>query len=132
MEVGWGSRIKVMAKKESNKRDQYTVVLEDLRSQFKFFCEALTVVRDEGRANFLKLSRHIIKVEERVAKVEERIAKIDENVLKIEERLVKSESDMEIVKSELAIIRHNQITRSEFQLLETRARRLENLSITHH
>ncbi|MBI2097463.1 MAG: hypothetical protein HYT46_00805 [Candidatus Vogelbacteria bacterium] len=40
-------------------------------------------------------------------------------------RFDKVELDLELIKSELALIRHNQVTRDEFKLLETRVSRLE-------
>ena len=38
--------------KKEEKRDQYTVVLEDLRSQFKVFGEDLSSVRKKGDDTF--------------------------------------------------------------------------------
>ena len=77
-------------------KDQYTVVLEDLRSQFKVFGEGLMVV--DGKVD--------------------RIAK----------KVGQLEADMQIVKDELALIRHNQVTRDEFKLLQVRVLRLEKLA----
>jgi hypothetical protein len=77
-------------------KDQYTVVLEDLRSQFKGFGEGLKIVD----------------------------AKVDRVVKKVDQL----EVDMQMVKDELALIRHNQVTRDEFKLLETRVQRLEKLA----
>mgnify|MGYP001605078573 FL=1 len=86
----------------SSKRDQYTVVLESLHSDFKVFGESLSLVRDEVKENTGKLE-------------------------KIDGRLLIVETDLEIIKNELAIIRHNQVTRDEFKLLETRVHRLEKV-----
>ena len=93
-----------MAKKDSSKnkpddkggyrsteRDQFTVVLEDIRSQFRVFGEGLSYVSDT-------LDKHITHVA----------------------------TELEFVKEQLSIIRHNQVTRDEFQLLETRVARLEH------
>ncbi|MBU2633603.1 hypothetical protein KJ751_03850 [Patescibacteria group bacterium] len=80
-------------KKNSPSRDEYTVVLEDLRSQFGVFGEGLGYVSD----------------------------KMDE----VNSRLANVETELEFVKNELGIIRHNQVTRDEFRLLETRVVRLE-------
>jgi len=98
----------------SSKRDQYTVVLEDIHSQNKVFGEALSLVRDEVKDNTRKLE----KVDERLFGVEGRLSDIDT-------RLSGVETDLEVIKNELAIIRHNQVTRDEFKLLETRVSRLE-------
>lgn len=86
--------VKSNEKNKTETRDQYTVVLEDLRSDFKVFGESLDFVKD-------KVSR-------------------------IDERLIKVESDLEILKAEVALIRHNQVTRDEFKLLESRVLHLEN------
>lgn len=74
-------------------RGQYTIVLEDLRSNFKAFGENLAFVRE-------KISRIDVKSE-------------------------RAETDMAILKTEVALIRHNQITRDEFKLLESRVSFLE-------
>lgn len=81
-------------------RDQYTVVLEGIRSDFKVFGEALSVVRREVEGHSKILLSHDSKFD-------------------------KLESDMQIVKGELALIRHNQVTRDEFKLLQDRVLRLE-------
>lgn len=98
---------------QSSERAQFTVVLEDIRSQFKVFGEGLAGLREH--------------TDHRFDRIEERLLRIEERLARVEERLLKLEADMEIMKSELAVIRHNQITRSEFQLLETRVKRLERL-----
>ena len=85
--------------KTSNK-DQYTVVLEDLSSNFKVFGENLGFVRGK-------------------------VDRIDEKIDKIDSRLEIVESDLTLLKGEVALIRHNQITRDEFKLLESRVLRLE-------
>lgn len=81
--------------KNNQTRDEYTVVLEDIRSQFGVFGEVLGDVKEI-------VSEHTTRLE---------------NV----------ENDMGIVKKELSIIRHNQITRDEFKLLETHVDRLEQI-----
>lgn len=88
--------------KSSSRRDQYTVVLESLRSDFKVFGEALSAVRDEVKDNSAKL-------------------------LRIEAEIINLRTDLEMVKAELAIIRHGMITRDEFKFLETRVNRLEKV-----
>ncbi len=76
----------------STKRDQYTVVLEDIRSQFRVFGEGLSYVSNT-----------------------------------LDEHIKQSQTELEFVKEQLSIIRHNQVTRDEFHLLETRVARLEHL-----
>jgi uncharacterized protein (DUF2164 family) len=102
-----------MVKKQTKKpekhtsRDQYTIVLEDLRSQFGVFGESLEYVSD--------------KVDEISDKVDKNSSHLDN----IGIRLINVETELEFVKNELGIIRHNQVTRDEFRLLETRVARLE-------
>jgi tetrahydromethanopterin S-methyltransferase subunit G len=87
-------------KEESKTRDQYTVVLEGLRSDFKVFGEDLSLVRDK-------------------------VDKIDKKADKIDVRLERVEGDLTLLKGEVALIRHNQVTRDEFKFLESRVSRLE-------
>lgn len=90
----------------SRKKDQYTV-LEDLRGQFRIFGEGLEHVSDT-------LDKHTVQLQ-----------RITERLVHAEARLASIEAELEFVKEQLAIIRHNQITRDEFRLLETRVARLE-------
>ena len=94
-------------KKQSGQKDAYTIELEHIHSDFGVFGESLDLIRDEVKNHTHGLS------------------KIDERLTNIDERLMNMEADLEFVKSELGIIRHNQITRDEFKLLETRVARLE-------
>jgi len=107
----------MVSSKKQNKtsnRDQYTVVLEGLRSDFKVFGEALGLV-DNKVDNVIK----------RVNGIDLRLDGIDGRLDKIDGRLSKVESSLEILKGEVALIRHNQVTRDEFKLLESRVLRLE-------
>ena len=92
----------------STKRDQYTVVLEDIRSQFRVFGEGLSYVSDT-------LDKHT--------------EILDEHTKILDEHTKQSQQfqiEFEFVKEQLSIIRHNQVTRDEFHLLETRVARLEH------
>ena len=86
--------------KENKIRDQYTVVLEDLKSNFKVFGENLGFVRGK-------------------------VEGLDKKADHIDMRLERVEADLTLLKGEVALIRHNQITRDEFKLLESRVLRLE-------
>lgn len=103
--------MKKMVKKSTIKkveqRDQYTVVLEDLRSNFKAFGENLSIVRDK------------------VEHIDLRLARVEEEVLGLRLRLGNIETSNEEMKTELGLIRHNQVTRDELKYLETRVLRLE-------
>ena len=113
---------------QSSRRDQYTVVLEDLRSQFKVFGESLDSVRDMVAIN----SERMVKLEIDLTQVKIELTEVKSELAEVKLELVELKSDSEIMKSELAIIRHNQITRDEFKLLETRVSRLEKVSSGHH
>ena len=85
------------------------VVLESLHSDFKVFGESLSLVRGEVKSNTQKLE------------------KVNNQLSVVHTRLDNMETDLEVIKNELAIIRHNQVTRDEFRLLETRVSRLEKV-----
>jgi hypothetical protein len=74
-------------------------------------------------------ARHVIAVIEdfqsHMQGVAEGVIALNEKVDKLDRRLGKAEQDMEIVKGELSIIRHHQVTRDEFKLLESRVLKLE-------
>ena len=113
---------------QSSRRDQYTAVLEDLRSHFKVFKESLDSVRDMVAIN----SERMVKLEIDLTQVKIELTEMKSELAEVKLELVELKSDSEIMKSELAIIRHNQITRDEFKLLETRVNRLEKVSSGHH
>ncbi|TSD03372.1 MAG: hypothetical protein Athens071416_53 [Parcubacteria group bacterium Athens0714_16] len=112
---------KKIIKKESTQnhhsRDEYTVVLEDIRSQFKVFGEVLGDVKEI-------VTEHTARLEN----VENRLGGVENQLGGVENRLENVENDMGTVKKELSIIRHNQITRDEFKLLKTRVDRLEHIT----
>lgn len=108
--------LKKKAAKKRSKRNQYTVVLEDLRSQFRVFGEGLGFVSDKLDSHTRRFDGIDIKLRE---------LKIELTVIK--ERLTRAETASEFVKDQLSIIRHNQVTRDEFKLLETRVARLEKI-----
>ena len=91
-------------------RDQYTVVLEDLRSQFKVFGESLGAVRETSNSTF------------------EVIGEMKEDVETLKEDVSTLKEDMQEVKEELHIIRNElkeKVGRDEFTALESRVKRLE-------
>jgi len=87
-------------KKQSSRKDAYTIVLEDIRSDFRIFGESLSFVRNEVKEHTRILAEH-------------------------SKMLAILKEDIEILKAEVALIRHNQVTRDEFKFLETRISRLE-------
>ena len=103
--------------KSEENRDQYTVVLEDLRSQFKVFGEGLEAVRKRGDETF-----------EAVGELKEDVAVLKEDVAVLKEDVTVLKEDMQEVKEELHLI-HNElkekVSRDEFLALEHRVSRLE-------
>ena len=87
-------------KKQSSRKDAYTIVLEDIRDNFRAFGESLSFIRDEVKEHTKILAEH-------------------------SKMLAILKEDIEILKAEVALIRHNQVTRDEFKFLETRVSRLE-------
>ncbi len=81
----------------STKRDQYTVVLEGIRSDNKIFGENLQFVRDS-------------------------VASLD---TKVDLRFTKVDEQLEFFKTELALIRHRLVNPEEIHLLELRIAALE-------
>jgi predicted nucleic acid-binding Zn-ribbon protein len=96
--------------KSEENRDQYTVVLEDLRSQFKVFGEGLQAVRKKGDETF------------------EAVGELKEDVAVLKEDVTVLKQDMQEVKEELHLIRNElkeKVSRDEFLALEHRVSRLE-------
>src|SRR3989344_5949269 len=120
----------------STERDQFTVVLEDIRSQFRVFGEGLsyvsdtldkhTEILDDHTKQFKQIRSDITEVKERLTNVEIRLTNVETDVGEIKIRLTHVETELEFVKEQLSIIRHNQVKRDDFQLLETRVARLEH------
>jgi len=126
-------------------RDGYTVVLEDIRSQFKVFGEVLGDVKEivsghtirldnvENRLDNVENDMGIVKnklenVENDMGIVKNKLENVENDMGIVKNKLENVENDMGIVKKELSIVRHNQITRDEFKLLETRVDRLERIT----
>ncbi|HEY4479086.1 MAG TPA: hypothetical protein VI981_01895 [Candidatus Paceibacterota bacterium] len=110
-----------MREKKSSKRDQYTIVLEDVRSDFKLFGEELQAVRGSVE----RLDGKVDQLDGKIDRLDGKVDQLDGKVDRIEGRVVRLEENIEFVKGELTVIRHNQVTRDEFKLLETRVLRLE-------
>ncbi len=91
--------VKTVAKKrESTPRDQYTVVLEDLRSNFRAFGENLSIVRDR-----------VEQVDNRVGNVEKKLDSHTTMIARVME-------DVEEIKSGM----REKVDRIEFAKLEKR------------
>lgn len=128
--IGYGI-IRTMKKGNNKKietRDQYTVVLEDLRSNFKVFGEGLSLLNNkvdkmDGRLD--GIDGRLDGMDGRLDGIDDRLDGIDGRLDGMDGRLGRVESDLAILKGEVALIRHNQVTRDEFKLLESRVLNLE-------
>jgi len=102
-------------------RDQYTVVLEDLRSSFKVFGEGLSFISD-------KLDEHtkqLAVMDARLERLQIELGIVKEELAAMDARLERLQIELGIVREELSAIRQDQVTRDEFKLLKTRVARLE-------
>ncbi|MFA6193660.1 MAG: hypothetical protein WC726_02235 [Parcubacteria group bacterium] len=89
---------------DSRKKDQYTIVLEDLRSQFKVFGESLDGFRKETR---------------------ERLDKIEKNQEVTLEYLYRIDEEISDIKKELKKFDESRIDKSEFESLKTKIQEIE-------
>lgn len=95
---------KKSTKYELNKKDQQTVVLENINDKLGVMKEGLSTLDN--------------KVETGFSNIETRFSGLETDINKIL-------TDVSIIKSEVALIRHNQVTRDEFKFLESRVIALE-------
>lgn len=114
----------------STNRDQYTVVLESIKSENRAVTELVMHLHDKFDtylADFehLKASVELLRASVELLKASVELLKADVECLRADVENLKA--DVELIKGEVALIRHNQITRDEFKLLETRVMRLEQL-----
>lgn len=82
---------------KQERRDQYTVVLEDIRLQVKGVAEAVAMNNEKMERGFKETDTSIGKLNEQ----------------------------MRLMRTEISLIRHSQITRDEFKALENRVFILE-------
>jgi archaellum component FlaC len=88
-------------------RQAFTVVLEDLRSQFKVFGEALSGVDARVRSMDARLGaveNRLGAVENRLGAVENRLGNVENRLGNVENRLGNVENDMGLVKA--ALVEH--------------------------
>ncbi|HBE89753.1 MAG: hypothetical protein A3E37_02505 [Candidatus Andersenbacteria bacterium RIFCSPHIGHO2_12_FULL_46_9] len=100
--------------KTTKKRDEYTVVLEDIRDNFRAFGEALQLVIDK-----------VQQIEALQQGTENKLQKIEASQHGTETRLEKIETSVDVIKTEVRLIRRDQVSRDEFDLLEKRVSRIE-------
>jgi predicted nuclease with TOPRIM domain len=98
-------------KMKSAKKDRYTVVLEQLNSQFKVFGENLAGFRSE--------------VKKRLDKLEENQEVTLEYLFKIDDRLNEIERELRDIKAELEKIDESKIDKRKFQFLKKKVQEIE-------
>ena len=103
----------------STKRDQYTVVLEDLRSHFKAFGENLDFVRSDVKGIKETVGAHNDKLDSHTQKLDSHTQKLDSHTQKLDshtQMIARIMEDVEEIKSGM----REKIDRSEFVKLEKR------------
>jgi septation ring formation regulator EzrA len=95
-------------KKKATKPDTFTarevtVLLEDIRGQFKLFSEKLTAMDDKLDSTMGMVAKNredFTMLDLKVTGVKGKITDIEEELIKINGKLAKIEDDLRIVKSE--------------------------------
>ncbi len=113
---------KKTSKYDLSERDQFTVVLEDLRSQFQVFGEALSAIDEKNERHFDDINDKFVSIEQQFRNVDMRFNQADKQFNRIDEKL-------EIFKTELALIRHQLVNPEEIRMLESRISILEKKMI---
>ena len=91
-----------MKKKVSPKKDQYTVVLEDVRSHLKAIGEGQQITnRRLGslEGSLVNVEKKLVLVESRLGAVEGRLGEVEERLGTVEERLEDVEDGLDQVKN---------------------------------
>ncbi|MDD3487469.1 MAG: hypothetical protein PHF35_03790 [Candidatus Moranbacteria bacterium] len=95
----------------ASRRDQYTVVLEQLNSQFKAFGENLAGLRG--------------KFEKFETRTEENFDIIKNYLFAISDRLDKIETDLKSIKAEMSQIDESEVDKKDFEFLKNKVLELE-------
>ncbi len=83
---------------------QFSVVVEDMRSQFKVFGEALDVLRAEVAAGFEQVASGFKQVHHRFEQVHHRFEQVDRRFDQIDHRFQRVDQEIGLVKA--AVIEH--------------------------
>jgi chromosome segregation ATPase len=129
--------------KENKTRDQYTVVLEDLRSNFKAFGESLDFVRNDVSS----LNKKVDRMDMRLERVEGDVVLLGNNVNSLKNNVNSLKNNVNSLKNNgnslnqkleridkrLEKIERGNVfpTKDEFKLLDSRILHLEKLA-THN
>ena len=112
---------KKASSKNTEKKDQYTVVLENLRSDFKVFDEALMGMNKKMDAGFKRIDERLDNHDKKFIKIANRFDDIDDRFDSHSEMLAKIMVDVTEIKGDLK----QKVDRKEFAGLERRTLRLE-------
>lgn len=115
---------KVSKSKKSDKndtRDQFTVVLEDLRSQFKVFGEGLLGLNEKVYKGFKRMDDKFDEVDIRFIEVNTRLDDHSKILDSHSEMIAQIMMDVTEIKNDLK----QKVNRSEFEKLEKRVLMLE-------
>lgn len=82
-------------------------------------------VIEDFQSHMQGVAEGVIALNEKVDKLDRRLGKVEEDVEIVKDKVTLLETDMQTVKGELSLIRHHQVTRDEFKLLESRVLKLE-------
>lgn len=105
------------------KRDAYTVVLENIRSDFKAFGEALKLNQEITNKRFDRIETQL-----------KRLDSIESRLIRVEEKVDKNTADIAEMKVEVGKIRQQlaqKVSYEQFQALERRVNLLEQKITTH-
>jgi len=99
------------------KRDVYTIVLEDLRSQFKVFGESLDAVKKKGEETFeevgnikveiteikteiTEIKTEITEIKTEITEIKKRLDSIEKRLSRVESNPAKAEAEIKSLKKE--------------------------------
>ncbi|PIR46984.1 MAG: hypothetical protein COV07_01460 [Candidatus Vogelbacteria bacterium CG10_big_fil_rev_8_21_14_0_10_45_14] len=105
----------------TTKRDQYTVVLEDLRANFRVFGEALAGLSGRVDEEFEKMGERFEAIDRRFEAIDKRFDGIDKKLDSHSEMIAQLMIDVNEIKSDLK----QKVNRDEFARLEKRVIMLE-------
>ena len=105
-------------------RDQFTVVLESIRSDFRIFGEKLDFID----ARLDRIDARLDRIEERIDAIEVRLDKIEARLDKVEMRLDRIEARLDKVELEMSELKTKLEKKSDiekFGKLEERVKQIE-------
>jgi len=112
-------------------RDNLTIILEGLRSDFKMFGENLDMVREKGDATFEELGRvkldvttikgEIVEIKGEIVEIKGEIVEINNRLDNLEKEVMSIRQDFDFVKKEL----NQKVDINYIKNIEKRLKRVE-------